>query len=212
LRNTILSISALILGVTGGAFAQAAVPTKVGIINIQAAIGSTKDGQKASAELTGKFAPTKARLEKKQADIEADKTTLSKGGNAMSAEQKEKLMRDIDQKTKSLNRDAEDAQAEVDQETGKIMQVLGERVMVVLRKYAQDKGYALILDVSNQQTSPVLVAADGIDVTADIIKLYDENSPSPAAASAPAATPTPAASRPAAVPSPAKKAPAPAAK
>ena len=79
--------------------------------------------------------------------------------------------------------------------------------MVVLRKYAADKGYALILDVSNQQTSPVLVAADGIDVTADIIKLYDENSPA-AAASAPAAAPPPAASRPAAVPSPAKKAPA----
>jgi len=202
-----LSISALILGVTGGAFAQAAVPTKVGIINIQAAIGSTKDGQKASAELTKKFEPTKTRLEKKQAEIEADKATLSKGGNAMAAEQKEKLMRDIDSKTKSLNRDAEDAQAEVDQETGKIMQTLGERVMVVLRKYAQDKGYALILDVSNQQTSPVLVAADGIDVTADIIKLYDENSPAPSSSAPPAAAP-PAAARPAAVPSPAKKAPA----
>jgi len=126
----------------------------------------------------------------------------------MAAEQKEKLMRDIDSKTKSLNRDAEDAQAEVDQETGKIMQTLGERVMVVLRKYAQDKGYALILDVSNQQTSPVLVAADGIDVTADIIKLYDENSPAPSSSAAPAATPPPAAARPAAVPSPAKKAPA----
>ena len=122
MRHSILSISALILGVTGGAFAQGAVPTKVGIINIQAAIGSTKDGQKASAELSAKFEPTKTRLEKKQAEIEADKAKLSQGSNAMSAEQKEKLMRDIDAKTKSLNRDAEDAQAEVDQETGKIMQ------------------------------------------------------------------------------------------
>jgi len=206
LRHSILTISALILGVTGGAFAQAAAPAKVGIINITAAIGNTKEGQKASAELTNKFAPTKSRLEKKQTEIEADKTRLSQGSNAMSADQKEKLMRDIDAKTKSLNRDAEDAQAEVDQETGKIMQTLGERVMVVVKKYAAEKGYSLILDVSNQQTSPVLYASDGIDITADIIKLYDENSPASSSA-APAAAP-PAASRPAAVPSPAKKAPA----
>src|SRR5262245_16387241 len=136
----------------------------------------------------------------------------------MSAEQKEKLMRDIDQKTKALNRDAEDAQAEVDQETGKIMQELGGRMMAVINKYAKDKGYALVLDVSSQQ-SPVLYAPD--DLTEEIVKLYDANSPGPAPAapasksaapqpSAPAAAPPAAAPRPpAATPSPVKKSPAP---
>ena len=217
MRFTNLSISVLILGATCGAFAQgAAAPSKVGIINIQAAIGSTKDGQKASAELNNRFAPVKAKLEKKQADIEADKAKLSQGSNAMSAEQKEKLRLDIEQKTKSLNRDAEDAQAEVDQETGKIMQQLGERVVGIIRKYAVDKGYSLVLDVSNQQQMPVLYASDGIDITADIIKLYDDSAPAAAAtapapaASRPAASaPAPPAARPVApVPSPARKTPA----
>ena len=184
MRYTI-SVPALILAVTCGAYAQ-----KVGIINIQGAIGATKDGQKASAELNAKFAPTQARLQKKQAEIEADKARLSQGSNAMSAEQKEKLMRDIDQKTKSLNRDAEDANAEADGETGKIMQELGGRIMAVLQKYAKEKGYAMILDVSSQQ-SPVLYAPD--DITEEIVKLYDQNSPSPAspapATSAPARAP-----------------------
>ena len=44
----------------------------------------------------------RAELEKKQSDIESKKNQLSRGGNAMSAEQKEKLMRDIDQQTKAL--------------------------------------------------------------------------------------------------------------
>ena len=94
----------------------------------------------------------------------------------MSADQKEKLMRDIDQKTKSLNRDTEDAQAELDQEQGKIMQELGQRIMAVIDKYSKDKGYSLILDVSSQQT-PVLFASNDIDITSDIIKLYDQNAP-----------------------------------
>ena len=217
LRNIVLTVPALMLCAACGAYAQGA-PAKIGIINIQAAIQATKDGQKAAAELSGKFNPTRSRLEKKQQEIEGDKARLNAGANAMSADQKEKLMRDIDQKTKALNRDAEDAQAEVDQETGKIMQELGGRMMAVINKYAKDKGYALVLDVSSQQ-SPVLYAPD--DLTEEIVKLYDANSPGPTsstpaskapAASAPAAGTPPAASTPrppAATPSPVKKAPAP---
>jgi len=179
-----------------GAYAQGAATTKVGIIHIQNAIISTKDGQKAAKDLQDKFAPTRARLEKKQADVEADRSKLSQGSNAMSAEQKEKLMRDIDQKTKALNRDTEDAQAELDQEQGKLMQELGQRIMAVIDKYAKDKGFSLILDVSSQQT-PVLFAVDDINITTEIIKLYDQNAP---AAGAPSAAPKPPAPKPAAVP------------
>ena len=35
----------------------------------------------------------------------------------------------------------------------------------------------LVLDVSNQQTSPVLWAASSIDITNDIVKLYDQANP-----------------------------------
>jgi outer membrane protein len=189
LKYTAISIPALILGVSLGANAQGAATTKVGIIHIQNAIISTKDGQKAAKELQDKFAPTRARLEKKQAEVEADRSKLSQGSNAMSAEQKEKLMRDIDQKTKSLNRDTEDAQAELDQEQGKLMQELGQRIMAVITKYSKDKGYTLILDVSSQQT-PVLFAADEFDITAEIVKLYDQNAP--AAGAAPSAPKPPA--------------------
>src|SRR6266852_95911 len=162
-----MSIPALIVGVSLGAYAQGAATTKVGIIHIQNAIISTKDGQKAAKDLQDKFAPTRARLEKKQAEIEADRAKLNQGSNVMSADQKEKLMRDVDAKTKSLNRDTEDAQAEVDQEQGKVMQELGGRIMAVIDKYAKDHGYSLIIDVSSQQT-PVLFAADEINITPEI--------------------------------------------
>ena len=65
------------------------------------------------------------------------------------------------------------------QEQGKIMQELGNKVMAVLEKYATANGYALVLDVSNPQT-PVLWAASAIDITADIVKLYDQANPGPA--------------------------------
>jgi outer membrane protein len=171
---------------TGGAAPASAQPqTKVGIIHIQNAIISTKDGQKAAAELNTRFQPKKAEVEKKQSSIAQLQDQLRKGSNTMSEEAKDKLMREIDQNTKALNREVEDDQAELDQEQGKVYQELGQRIMTVIDKFAKDNGYALILDVSSQQT-PVLYATNSIDITQDIIALYDKNAPA-ASAAAPAA-------------------------
>jgi outer membrane protein len=208
LTKNCLFIPAIALGAALLAQAQTAAPsqtppptkvgTKVGIIHIQNAIISTKDGQKAAAELTTKFAPKKSDLEKKQSAIAQLQDQLRKGSNTMSDEAKQKLMREIDQTTKSLNRESEDAQAELDQEQNKVMQELGQRIMAVIIKYARDNGYAVILDVSSQQT-PVLYASDGIDITQDIIALYDKNAPSASSAN-PATPPPAAAAKPAAAP------------
>jgi outer membrane protein len=170
----------------GTAAAQA--PSKIGIINIQAAIVSTEEGKKALSALEAKYGPRRKELEKKQQDIQGLQSQLQKGSTVLGDEQKRKLMADIDAKTKSFNRDVEDAQTEVEQEQGKIYQELGQKMMGVIDKYARDKGFAVILDVSTQQT-PVLYAANDVDVTKDIIEIYNKSGAAPAAA--PAAAPPP---------------------
>ncbi|MCS7314008.1 MAG: OmpH family outer membrane protein [Bryobacterales bacterium] len=177
-------------------------PTKVGIIHIQQAIISTKDGQKAAAELQERFDPKRKELEKKQSEIQALQEQLRRGANTLSEEARQKLMREIDNKTRALNRETEDAQAEFDQEQQKILQELGGRLMQVIDKYARDNGFALILDVSSPQT-PVLYAANSIDITQAIVELYDKNSPSAAAPATPSAKPATPAPKPAAAPKPA---------
>ena len=178
---------------------------KVGVINIQSAIASTKDGQKAANDIQTRFNPKKAELDRRQSEVGQLQDQLNRGRNTLSDEARNKLMRDIDQKTKSLNRDTEDARAELDQESQKIMSELGGRIMVVIDKYAKDNGYTLVLDVSSPQT-PVLYASNTIDITRDIIDLYDKNAPS-----ATAAAPAPGASRPPAPPPAARPATPPAA-
>jgi outer membrane protein len=190
------------------AMAHAQTPAKVAIIHVQNAILQTKDGQKAAGDLQSRFAPKKADLDKKQSDIAALQDQLRKGSATLSEDAKAKLMRDIDANNKSLQRDTEDAQADLDAEQGKIMQELGNKVMAVLEKFATANGYALVLDVSNPQT-PVLWASQTIDITTDIVKLYDQANPGTAGSAAkPAAGSAPAAARPAA-PSTAAPAPAP---
>jgi outer membrane protein len=213
LKKNFILMPALVLGSCALALAQApaaapaaarpaapaVAPTKIAIINVQQAIVNTKEGQKAAAGLQSKFNPRKTALEKRQNDITALQDQLKKGGATMSDVAKEKIMRDIDANTKSLNRDAEDLNADVEQEQSKIMQDLGNKLMAVLDQYAAQNGYAVVLDVSNQQ-SPVFWADASTVVTADIVKLYDQAHPWTAEAAKPAAPKpaAPAASKPAA--------------
>jgi outer membrane protein len=189
---------AMVLGVALTAHAQAA-PTKVAVIQVQTAILSTKDGQKAAAELQNRFKPKKDEIDKKQADIAAMQDQLKKLQATGSDEVKTKLMRDIDSANTKLQRDTQDAQTDLDEEQQKIMQELGGKMMAIVEKYAQSNGLAMVIDVSNPQT-PVLWAAQAVDITAEIVKLYDQANPGTAAAA-------PAAARPAGTPAPAPAAP-----
>src|SRR5208337_4268823 len=134
-----------------------------------------------------------------QNEINSLKDQLQKGSNTLSEAAKQNLYRDIDQKTKNLKRDAEDAEAEFNQDQQKVLQQLGQRVMAVIDKYSRDNGFTLILDVSSPQT-PVLYASNTIDITKEIIEMYDKNSPGPVtgASTPPTAPAKPAAAAPAA--------------
>ncbi len=188
MNRQIMWLPAVLIGTSISLFAQVA-PTKVGIIHIQNAIIGTKDGQVAAKSLEERFMPRRKEVEKKQADIGAMQNQLRASSNTASEDVKNKLMRDIDVKQKSLQRDAEDFQAEVDQEQQKVLGELGGKIMAVIDKYATDNGYAIVIDVSSQQ-SPVLYAATAIDITREIVALYDRNAPSAAKPPAPAAAPT----------------------
>jgi len=177
------------------ATAQTAAPNKVGVIQIQSALVATKDGQKAAKELEDKMAPRKKELDGKQSEIRDLQDRLAKGGNTLSESAKEELTRNIDTKTKSFNRQVEDAQAELENQQRQVLNQLGQKMMQVIDKYAQANGFAIILDVSTQNT-PVLYASNTVDVTKDIIDLYDKTNFAASAAPAAPAAPRPAAAAP----------------
>lgn len=196
-RSNLLASVALV-ALSAGVFAQTstaasapAVPGKVGVISIQGAIVGTKDGQKASSALDGKFAPKKKEFDSRQSEIAQLQDQYNKGGSVMSEDKRNQMARDIDEKKKRLERDMQDAEEDLRGEQQKLLQGLGGRMMAVIEKYAKDNGYSMILDVSNPNT-PVLYASSGIDITQDIVSLYDKTSTNggPAPTAAPAAPST----------------------
>jgi outer membrane protein len=192
-------ISALWLGAAAWASAQEQLPTpviaapggsapvKVATIFAQNAIVSTQEGQKASAALTAKFAPRRDEFTRKQAELQALRDQLKKGQATMSAEARNSLTQTIDAKNREVQRLGEDSQAALDREEGALMQQLGDKLMAAIRDYASRNGYAVVIDVS-MPNGPVLWASPAIDITNEIVKLYDQAHPM-AAAAPPAPTP-----------------------
>jgi outer membrane protein len=148
---------------------------KIGVVQVQAAITGTKEGQKAASDLETRMAPKRKELEGKQAELRKLQESLQKGGSVMNEQARAQLAREIDLKNKDYQRSLEDAKAEFDGEQDRILNELGAKLMAVINKYAKDNGYSLVIDVSNPQT-PVMFAADSIDITKDVIDLYDRNS------------------------------------
>lgn len=161
--------------------AGAAASAKVGVINIQAAIAGTEEGKQAVSQLQSQFAPRTSELQNMQKQIEDVRARLQAGEATLSDDEKGRLTREGDQLTRSFQRKQQEFQDDSNDAQQDLINRIGRKMIGVLDKYAKDNGYSVVLDTSSQQT-PVIYATNEVDVTQQIIHLYDESYPVKAAA------------------------------
>ncbi len=174
-----------------------AAPTRVGVINVQVAITSTSEGKQASAELQSQFAPRQTELDNLRKQVEDIQTRLRTGASTLSDDEKQRLAREGDQYTRTFQRKQQDLQDDGNEAQREVVDRIGRKMLEVVDKYSRDNGFALIIDTSAQNT-PVVYAANQVDITQEIIRLYDQAYPvkagpaqKPAAQRPPAAKPPP---------------------
>ncbi len=173
---------------TGGAAQADPAPTKVGVLNMEVAITSTQEGKQAAGELTAKFAPRQSELQNLEKQIQDINTRLQTTANTLSDDEKFRLQQQSQTLSRTLQRKQQEARDDYQDAQQDLINTLGRKLMTVLDKYSTENGYAVIIDTSSQQT-PVIYAANGINVTNDVVKLYDQTYPVKAGASRPASTP-----------------------
>jgi len=184
----VLLMTPAVWGQASGAGAQASM--KVGVINIQAAIGGTAEGKQAAAELQSQFAPRTAELQGLQKQGQDVSSRLQNGQTTLSDEEKDRLQRELDQLNRTFQRKQQDFQDDTNEARQEVVNRIGRKMIDILNKYSKENNYSVILDTSSQQT-PVVYAANQVDVTQDIIRLYDQSYPVKAASSTTAPKPAP---------------------
>jgi outer membrane protein len=171
-----------------------AAPSKIAVINVQVAITSTAEGKQASAELQSQFAPRNQELENMRKQVEDLQNRLRTGASTLSDEEKARLSRQGDQLTRTFQRKQQEMQDDAQEAQQEVVNRIGRKMLEVLDRYSKENGYGVVIDVSAQNT-PVIYNASQIDITQQIIKLYDQAYPVKSAATA---APAPAKPRPAA--------------
>lgn len=194
--------------------AAAPVPAKIGVLNVRQAIVASAEGRQASAELQSTFAPRQNELENTRKQIEDLQKRLRDGDRTLSEDEKARLTRQGELLTRQFQRKQDELQEELNAAQGDVFERIGRKMMDVLDRYARENGYSIVFDTS-AQNSPVIYGSSTIEVTQDIIRLYDQANPvkgAPAPASAaPSQAPTtrpPASSQPKTTPPPVQKPPA----
>jgi outer membrane protein len=163
---------------------------KIAIIAFQQAVAATNEGQRNFAQLRTKFEPKQAALKAQSDEIDSLKKQLQDAGANLSEPERDSRLRTIDEKTKSLQRTAEDAQNEASGAMNDMYQQLAQKVYAVLDAYSNQNKFTIVLDTSAQQT-PVLWANQGSDITKAVVDAYNAKSGVPAQPAAGSAAPRP---------------------
>jgi outer membrane protein len=198
--RTALVAAGLLLGTAawaqGGAAPASAASPKVGVVDVRRALLSTAEGKQVLAELQSKYAPRQSELENLSKQISDVQNRLNVGEGKLSEEELSRLRRQGQLLSTQLDRKRNDYQEDLNAEQTDILDRLGRKLLDVVDRYARENGFSLVIDAS--QNNLVIFASAQIDVTQDIIHLYDQTYPLKAAVTAPpTAQPKPAPARPA---------------
>lgn len=170
-----------------GAFAQAApagAAGKVGIINIQEAIVNCAEGKKALTDLQAKYKPVQNQINQLQQEVSALQDQIQRQSATLSTDEQLRLSRQLSEKQTSLQRKEEDAQNDFKYDREDLVNRIGQKMVGVIDQYAKGHGYSLVFDVSSGPQ--VYYAADGTNITGEIVKAYDAKYPAESASAAPA--------------------------
>ena len=169
------------------AAAAPAGPTKVAIIQFEAAVAQTNEGQRAFAQLNTKYQPKQTQIKQQSDEVDTLKKDLQTAGDKLSESERASRLRSIDDKEKALQRSVEQAREDFSGELNETFQGIAQKVAQVMTDYAQKQGYTVVLDAGAQQ-SPILWASESTNISEAVVQAYNQKSgvpPQPASAGAP---------------------------
>jgi len=176
--------------------------TKVGTINVEAAVFGSNEGRRDADALTKKLEPKQNELKAQKEELEGLQKQLDTQGDKLNEDAKATLLKQIETKKKSFDRAYQDFQEDGQNQGKEIFGRILQKMAPTIVKYAQDNAFQLIVDTSNNwPQSQVLWSGEGVDITKAIVEAYNTSSgvaaPPPSGAPAAKAPAKPAAPKPA---------------
>jgi outer membrane protein len=161
-----VTVAAPIVAAPSVAVAEVPAVKKIAMVDMQRVLNETKEGKKARADLESSSKTKQEKLDKKRTKLEADAAKLQSLKGAALASAQETLQKE----SMELQSMLMTLEQELGDQHNRTLESMYKRAQEIVTKLAKDRSIDLVL-VRDAMT--VIYAKDGLDITDEVVKLYN---------------------------------------
>ena len=206
MKSIVLSVAASLIAVAAFAQGTAAPATtanmRIGVINVERLVQESALGKEAFSRVKRLNDQKKDEADKLSKELRDMEQKLADQGSALADDKREQLQKSYQEKAIAFKRFQDDANRDLEASQKKELGELEKRVFPIINQVGKERGFTLIF---NKFQSGLVFADDSVDITDEVLKVFNTTVSVPSAkpAEGSAAKPAPAKSAPA--PAPTKK-------
>lgn len=144
---------------------------KVGIVNIQKIIVSIKEGKAVNSTLEKSYNSKKKQIKKEEEEIIKLQEKFKKQDAVLSNAAKAKKGAEIAKKMEETRNKVRQFEAQIRKQEGELKKPLLERLKPIIDAVSKEAKVSMTFEIS---TSPIVYAANKVDLTEIVIKAYDK--------------------------------------
>lgn len=156
---------------------------RIGVINVERLVQESALGKEAFNRVKKLNDVKKDEADKLQKELRDMEQKLADQGSAMTDDNRDKLQKSYQEKAIAFKRFQDDANRELETAQKKELGELERRVFPVINQVGKEKGFTLIF---NKFQSGLVYADDAVDLTDEVLKVFNTTVAMPAPASKPA--------------------------
>jgi len=149
---------------------------KVGVVDLQKAMELSEEGKKAKAVFQKQVEKIQKELKVKQDRLAGIKDELERQSAMLSPSARAEKERVYQDKLRDFKRLYEDYQEDMRREDAELSEKILRRLIEVIESMGQKEGFDLILEKTQ---SAVLYRSPGLDITDQVIRLFDKQGQKP---------------------------------
>jgi outer membrane protein len=151
--------------------AAAAEPLKVGVIDFQKVLETSKAGQAAKQEINKAGKEMESELQKRKSEIDENRKNLERESLVMNQQAREEREREIRIQINDFKVLQQKYFAEFKTKEQKLIQEIQDEVFQIVEKMGKEQAYSLILE---KRESAAIYFDSRLDITDELIRRFDE--------------------------------------
>ncbi|HQH26095.1 MAG TPA: OmpH family outer membrane protein [Oligoflexia bacterium] len=150
--------------------AWAAPEVRIGVVDMQRVLASSKEGVKAQKSYETEVKKAQEEVDKKKSEYETLKKSFDKQRDSLNDSARTQKEEELISMEKEVTRSFQDAKEQLRRKNMTIVSDLVKTIRKVVEKIGENDGYTLVLEKSAQG---VLFAAESTDITEKVIEQYN---------------------------------------